>query len=141
MLRPAIELWKWGASDHRAMHAGTVVPWIEWSDLRDSEFMRRSLCVKRDWALVVIDRKRRLSIQALQAISYYIATTYMIHSLNFTHPGNGAPTYMIHSFHTPFGRVNLTVVVPWLNALNVPNWLTYPTVGSLEVQVPFDPVT
>jgi hypothetical protein len=64
-----------------------------------------------------------------------------IRSLNFTHPGNGAPTYMIHSFHTPFGRVNLTVVVPWLNALNVPNWLTYPTVGSLEVQVPFDPVT
>jgi hypothetical protein len=65
MLRPAIELWKWGASDHRAMHAGTVVPWIEWSDLGDSEFMRQTRL-----ALVVIDRKRRLSIQALQAISY-----------------------------------------------------------------------
>jgi hypothetical protein len=29
-------------------------------------------------------------------------------------------TYMIHSFHTPLGRVNLTVVVPSLNAQNCP---------------------
>jgi hypothetical protein len=26
--------------------------------------------------------------------------------------GEGAPTYMIHSFHTPLGRVNFTVVLP-----------------------------
>jgi hypothetical protein len=47
---------------------------------------------------------------------------------------------MIHSFHAPFGKVNLTVVKPVLKAQNCPYWFTTPTNRLLEVQVPVEPM-